>query len=180
MPLETSSGPSALGSLAASPSSLGSLSQAARGKQLKTARWIMIVVGILTVVINGVVFATIPAQVDAEIKKQVDDLHRRGQIEQQASVDEFRRRVTTITQLIVGAAIAVGVVFIVLGTLVKKYPVPATVLGLVLYVGCAAIFGYLDPTTLVSGLLVKIIIVVALVKAIQSAVAYQRDATAPA
>ncbi len=63
--------------------------------------------------------------------------------------------------------------------LVKTYPVPATVLGLVLYVGCAAVFGYLDPTTLAMGWLVKIIIVVALAKAIQSAVAYQREATAP-
>ena len=43
-------------------------------------------------------------------------------------------------------------------------------------------YGYLDPETLFKGLIIKVIIIVMLVKALQAAIAYQRevDQSAPA
>lgn len=155
-------------------SGLGSLAQAARAKQLKVARGILLVVGIITIVVNGLMFANTSNEVEQEIQKQVQAVHAQGMQEAPAEVEEFRSRVTRICQIIYGSLIVLGVIYVILGILVPTFPVPATVLGLVLYIGAAAILGFLNPITLVSGWLFKIIIVVALAKSIQSAVAYQR------
>jgi hypothetical protein len=165
-----------LGSLS-EQASLGSLSQAARHKQLNTARGILIGVGILTFLVNLAFFTTIESQVDEVIKNQVDALHKKGLQEDPASVAAFRSKVIRIAQLLQGGAVALGVVFIILGCMVKKYPVPSTVIGMVLYIGSNALFGYLDPETLAKGLIIKIIIVFVLAKSIQAAIAYQREQT---
>ncbi|MGA2798829.1 MAG: hypothetical protein ABSE63_14715 [Thermoguttaceae bacterium] len=166
-----------LGSLSEQASSLGSLSQAARHKQLNTARGILIVVGILTVLFNLAFFALIESQVNDEIKKQVNELHKKGLQEDPASVAAFQSKMIRIAQLFQGGAVALGVVFIILGCLVKKYPVSSTITGMVLYIGSNALFGYLDPETLARGLIIKIIIVFVLAKSIQAAIAYQREQT---
>ena len=62
-----------------------------------------------------------------------------------------------------------------LGVYVKKFPVPATITGLVLYLGANAVFGLMDPTTLARGLIIKIFIIIGLFKAVQAAIAYQRE-----
>ena len=71
--------------------------------------------------------------------------------------------------------IALGVIFIVMGLLVKQYPVPLTIAGLALYVGSALVFAALDPMTLLQGIIIKIFIVIGLVKAVQAALAYERE-----
>jgi hypothetical protein len=53
--------------------------------------------------------------------------------------------------------------------------VPATALGLILYVGAFAIFAAMDPASIAQGIIIKIIIIVGLVKALQSALAYQKE-----
>jgi hypothetical protein len=174
MPIEPSSGLPSLGDSVGS-SSLGSLSQSAREKQLKTARGIMIAVGILTVLFNGAFLTQVENNVDQQIQKELNNLHARGQVEDRAAVATIRSRAIRISQLILGSAVALGVVFIVLGALVKRFPVPSTVLGLVLYIGANAVYGYLAPEVLVEGVIFKIIIIVALVKSIQSAIVYQRE-----
>jgi hypothetical protein len=50
---------------------LGSLAQSARLKRLKQARWILIVIGILTIVANGVFIAIQRDQVKREIDKEL-------------------------------------------------------------------------------------------------------------
>ena len=60
----------------------------------------------------------------------------------------------------------------------KAYPVPITVTAFVLYVGSAVVMALLDPEQIGRGLIMKVIIVFALVKAIQAAVAYQRESSA--
>ena len=59
--------------------------------------------------------------------------------------------------------------------MVTQYPVPCTITGLVLYLGANAAFGLMDPTSLARGLIVKIVIIVALFKAVQAAIAYQKE-----
>jgi len=68
-------------------------------------------------------------------------------------------------------------VFIGLGLAVYKIPVVATVLGLILYIGANIVFVVLtgNPLVLAQGIVVKILIIIGLFKAVQSAVAYQRE-----
>ncbi len=80
-----------------------------------------------------------------------------------------------IVRLVNGVAVALGVVFIILGVIVNRFPVPATIISLILYVGSALGFAALDPSTLARGAIIKIIIVVALIKAIQAALAYEKE-----
>lgn len=175
MSLEPSSQLPSLAQGATTSSNLGSLAQSARAKQLKTARIILIVVGLLTIGWNAVFLANTHKEVEGVVQEQLKTLHAKGMIEDTASVAEFRHRVTLFCHIVYGATILLGVVFVVLGLMVYAYPVPVTVLALVLYIGAAAIFGFLSPMTLAQGLIFKIIIIVALVKSIQAAVAYQKS-----
>ena len=78
-------------------------------------------------------------------------------------------------RIIYGGLIALGAAYIVMGLLVKRFPVPLTVAALVLYVGSALFFAWLEPMTLAQGVIIKIFIVIGLVKAVQAAIAYERE-----
>ncbi len=61
------------------------------------------------------------------------------------------------------------------GLLVYTIPIPATIISLVLYIGATAIFAYLAPETLLQGVIFKVLIIAGLIKAVQSAIAYDND-----
>ncbi len=165
-----------LGSLAKpADTGLGSLAQSARGKQLKQARGIMIVVGVLTIVLNAVFLAIIPSQIKQAIDVEVSKAKAQRMVVDQAKVKEVEQQLLRINYLVTGVALALGVVFVILGLAVNRFPVPATLLGLVLYIGAAVIFGLISPETLLKGIIFKIIIVAGLVKALQAAIAYERQ-----
>jgi hypothetical protein len=149
--------------------SLGSLAQSAQLRQLNIARGWMIFIGIVLVLWHGFELATARDQLTKELRKQGIQVFNQAEFE----------KVLVFVQLIVGAAIALGVVFIVLGLMVKSYPVPITILGLVLYIVYQVGLAVIDPANLPRGIIFKIIIVVALVKAIQAAFAYQREMAEP-
>jgi len=152
------------------PPSLGSLAQAARQKSLKQAKVLLIVIGVLTILANGAFLTFIRGEVDKEVAK----LRAQGlQVKPQA----FEALVRS-NQIFNGGFVALGIVFVVLGLAVKAYPVPITVTSFVLYVGAAVVMAIVNPTLLVKGLIIKIIIVIAMIKAIQAAIAYERDASA--
>ena len=154
-------------------SSLTSLSQSARMKQLKSARMILIFVGVVTVALNGFLFVQAEAMVDNEIR----NLQMQG-IVIEGDVNQIRDQTVKMTRLIHGGTVALGVVFILLGMAVKSFPVPATVLGLVLYLGSIAVFAVINPASLLQGLILpcdmKIIFIYCLFKAVHSAIGYQR------
>lgn len=140
---------------------LGSLAQSTRNYDLGKTRNILLIIGGLTIAINGIMFAN-----------AVNEVREAG------IAPEDQARVVTIVRMIYGAAIAVGAVFVISAVLIRKFPVPLTILSLVLYVGATAGFAFLDPATLVSGIIFKVIIVVLLGKSVQTALAYQRDRNA--
>ena len=147
--------------------SLGSLGQAARGNQLKSARWIMIFVGVVNIALNAFLYTNVDSQIDAEVA----ELRQQGLVADPAVVEEARSE----SKLLAGGGVAVGVVFVFLGISVYVFPVPCTVLGLVLYIGLIALAAVLDPTQIARGIIIKIVIIVAMVKSIGSAVAYQKE-----
>jgi hypothetical protein len=143
---------------------LGSLAQSARQSSLKQARVILILVGVLTLAVNLVLFLN--------IENEVQDLRRQhpGIVIPQDAIQTAR--------LIYGGTAALGGVFIVLGIAVYAAPVVCTVIGLVLYLGGFAVFAVLDPENIHRGIIIKILIIVGLIKAVQAAAAYEREAKA--
>ncbi len=153
----------------------GSLAQAARSKELKRARNILVIIGILTVVANGIYASKAKTDVDKVIDKQVAEVRAKGMVVDTEQVNRVRTSAVRITYLVHGGATLLGVAFIVLGFMVKSFPVPATILGLILYLAGAAIFAYIDPTTLAQGLFFKIIVIVSLFASVKAALGYQRS-----
>ena len=147
---------------------LGSLAQSARGNQLKSARWIMIFVGVLTIAINGFAFAT----TDGTLDREVAELQAQGY-----EIDDAElANLIFSNKLITGGFAATGVLFILLGILVYQFPVPCTVTGLVLYIGAIGLGALLNPLSLAQGIIVKVLIIMGLVKSVKSAFAYTNEA----
>jgi hypothetical protein len=155
--------------------SLGSLTQQAHLKSFRVARGIFLAVGILTIIVNLIGLGTAEAVVDQEINKQVETMQARGQRVNYRQMFESRLTLVRTAKVLSVALIAAGVLYLVFAATVHIYPVPITISGLVIYVGAAAVFALLDPTTIIRGIIFKIIITVALVKCVQSAIAYERE-----
>jgi len=166
----------ALPSLAA-PAGLGRLAQSARSKQLRSARGIMIFVGVMTVVMNAVFYGLVEGQVQAEIDREISRLPV-GTVADPVKVQEVKETAVRTAQLINGGAIVLGLAFLGCAVMVKAKPVPATITALSLYIGSAAVFGMIDPALLTTGWPMKIIVTLALVKAVQAAIAYQKEEAA--
>lgn len=152
-----------------SEAGLSSLAQAARSKHLSSAKATLIIIGVLTLLLNiGGIFM-VRSELETEMRKQGINM---------ANPPAEVQAIIIASYALVGLFAALGVVFIVLGLLVRSYPVFCTVTGLVLYIVSWLVSGLLDPKNFVAGIIIKIIIVVALAKAVQAALAYQKDAAA--
>jgi len=160
---------------------LGSLAQSARSKNLKSARWILIVVGLLNLGFNLFIFFMIPnlavQQVEEERKKLAP-----GMVLDPARLEQEKQTFIRTNQLNAGGFIALGAALIVLGIAVYQIPVAATVLGLILYIGGSIITVAMtgDASMLWRGILIRILIIIGLFKAVQSAIAYEREKKAGA
>jgi hypothetical protein len=157
---------------------LGSLAQSARSKQLRQARIILIVIGVLLAAVHIAEMFGLRSQMKAAIDQEVQKVRARGQQVDPVRVQELEDRAVRVGIAVDVFVVGLGVLFVIFGIMIYKYPVPITITGLVLYVGLQAITAVLDPTFLVKGIIVKIIIVVALIKAVQAAVAAKREAEA--
>lgn len=129
---------------------LGSLAQNARQKHLKSAKSCLFVVAALQF-IGGIIFTFIFLN--------------------QPIPQELKSVVYTSLAVIFGA----GLAFLILGLLVPKFPIPCTVLALILFITLHAIDAIANPASLLQGIILKVIVIVVLVKAIQAAVAYERE-----
>jgi hypothetical protein len=151
-------------------SGLSSLAQSAREKQINTARGILIAIGVITIVVNIIMLFIVHGQIDESIRKVgVDPRNVPPAMQLQVATARL------IGYGITGAFVAMGAAFIILGALVRKYPVPCTIISLVLYVGGTVVTAILDLRNIGAGWLLKIIIIVALVKAVQAALASERE-----
>jgi hypothetical protein len=171
-----------LPSLASSGSgNLGSLAQSARLKKLNQARGVLIAIGILTIAVNAFQLIGLREQMRVEINKLVEAERAKARaqgmefIVDQAKLEQAQESGMRIAYLIQYSVIGLGVLFIIFGLTLKSYPVPISVTSLILYVGATAIFAYLAPETLVAGLIIKVIIIIGLINAVQAAIAYESD-----
>lgn len=142
------------------PEQLGSLAQSARKGNLSQARGILITIGILQLIGHIVLYFV--------MESQIADRRQAGDPVDEEALSEARA--------LLFVAMGLGLTFTILGILVYRIPVAATVTGLLLYLADKIYEAVLDPTNLRAGLIIKIIIVVCLVKAVQAAIAYEREA----
>ena len=169
-----------------SSSRLGSLTQAARSKQLNFGpidsfcHWNLDDFGL-----RRFIFLT-KSQVETMVSEQIGKLPP-GAVADPVKVQELEHRLLVINYVIRGIGLLLGGVFVILGLIVKQFPVPITIIGLVLYIGSfilfAVIYGLLGDAgsfteSLTTGIPVKIIIIISLAKAIQAALAYERERNA--
>jgi hypothetical protein len=75
------------------------------------------------------------------------------------------------TSVVVGI---IGVIFLGLAFWARRSPFPAAITGLVILATLWALDAVADPTTLAQGLIVKVIIILVLVRAIQAGARYRR------
>lgn len=159
----------------------GSLAQQSRGRELKKAKVILWLVGLLTLAVNGFMFVNAQAQfdkaVDAELRSEGGSLSevRSRTPEERAEFDEAYDKGLRLTRLIAGVGAFLGLVFIGCALMVERKPVAATVTGLVLYLGSMAAQFALEPSSIAKGLLIKILIIVGLVSAMKAALAIERN-----
>jgi hypothetical protein len=156
---------------------LGDLAQSARGKELKSARVIMFFVGALSIAVNLFFFSSAEKDVQTEIDKEIAKLGP-GFVVDQEKVAVLKKQAVGAAHLINGGGIVVGMIFVACGLLVQKHPVPATITALALYLAAVAIFGLIDPASLASGIIIKVFVVIGLFKAVQAAIAYQKELAA--
>jgi hypothetical protein len=157
---------------------LGSLAQSARSKHLKQARGTLIAIGILTIVANAAGIALAKSQISEALDKRVQELRAQGRVVDPKERQDVEDRIVRTAYLIGGGTVFLGVLFVVFGLIIYKFPVPVTALSLILYVGVNAVFALLNPDwAKVNALawVIRIIIVVGLVKALQAAIAYQKE-----
>lgn len=158
-------------------SSMGSLAQSARLKELNSARWALIIVGVLVIGVNIFEMVNLRSLVREAFQKEIRNLGP-GAIVDQAQLRRLEDSAVRIGTIIGAGAIVLGVVFLILGLLVRRFPVPITITGLVLFLIYQGALIVLDINNLYRGIILKVIVLVVLVKAIQAAFAYQKDAVA--
>lgn len=118
---------------------LGSLAQKARSKHLKQARTILFVIGILTILVNaGLIVVSLANGGD--------------------------ETVVLVSCAIHGLFLCLGILFVIFGAIIYRFPVMVTITSLTLYVGAwgleAVIALLTDPLLLGRGVLWKIIFTV--------------------
>jgi hypothetical protein len=135
-------------------------------RSLQEPRALMFAIGLLTVAINGFAMARLRIDTEALVKQH----EAQGHVVDRAKLEAPLR----IIQLINGGFVALGIAFIGLGLAINRYPVPTTVLALVLFLGGIAISAIVDPATIAQAGLFKILATVGLAEAIRFAVSYRR------
>ncbi len=157
---------------------LGSLTQSARSKHLKQIRGILLAIGVLTMIVNGILFAMAPEEAKQAVEQEI---RKQGVVGVNAAERQrAEEKLIQIIRLIYGGLIGVGALYVVFGLIVHQYPVAITVTALVIYVGVQIVFAAINFLFLLQGILIKAIIVVALIKGIQTAIVYQKERDAEA
>ena len=99
----------------------------------------MYFIGGLTILANLFVTFFAASMVESQLAAEVDQLQKQGLELDMGQLDEIKAGAIRSTQLVGVGFMGVGFIFCILGGYIYKYPVPCTVLALVLYLAGAAI-----------------------------------------
>ncbi|HTU21786.1 MAG TPA: hypothetical protein VMG10_27355 [Gemmataceae bacterium] len=153
---------------------LGSLAQKARGKKLKEARGILFVIGGLTILFNGIFLFMVPHFVGDALNQEISKQGGVNRVDP-VLVEQARTEMLALNYTITGLFFGMGILFVVFGALVYRFPLAMTITSLVLYLLATLAMVLVNPAALASGAIVRIIFIVALAKSIRSAYAYEKE-----
>jgi hypothetical protein len=143
-------------------------------KTLNTARRVLYVFGVLV----SLTYLFLFGNAETEIRQGLDlELSKNGlnrMTVDPVKLKEVESAAVRTVRLIYGGGIVLGIVFIVSGAMLLKFPVASVLTSLILFVGKTAVEGYLAPESLWMGAILKLIVFVCLIAAVPAAVAYQR------
>ena len=155
---------------------LGSLAQAARGKQLKMLRVLLFIVGGIQIVASVVTLATLKEQVHKLVQ---DEIRKQGVfIVNPAAVKQAEEQLMRENTIVHIGLIILSCVYILFGFIVYLFPLPIAIVSLVLFVGTNITFMIWNPENIYRGIVLKILFLAALIKGIQAAIAHQREQAA--
>lgn len=146
-------------------SKLGSLAQSARAKHIKQAKMALLIVGVLYTLVHGFQWMNLDNEMNQERAKAA----ARGMyIINEAEV--YRNaKITCAT------ASLLGIFMIIMGVIVPTSPLPCCISALTLFILAHLGLAFLNPINLLAGIIVKVIVIAALIKAIQAASASEKD-----
>lgn len=140
-------------------SRLGSLAQEQHKKHIKSARTAILVVAILTFLGAILLYFIVQSEI-AKVKSTP------GMVVDETAVGR--------ANMIVAAVSFMGCIFLGLWVWAKSNPFSATVTALVLYLSLQLLNAAMDPTTIVQGIIIKIIIVLVLINGVKSGLAFKK------
>ena len=154
------------------PRELDPVAQASRLKKLNLARLILVAVGVFVTAFYGYELANVREAVRRAAEKEVRE--RQGVMDLVAFQRGQDERVR-VAIVIDSAAVALGVLLIMLGIVMQIMPVIAAISGLLLLLAYASLPLFLGrPESVTQDVVIKIVVVVALLLALQTGVTYQR------
>jgi uncharacterized protein YjeT (DUF2065 family) len=158
---------------------LQSLAQAARSTQLKQVRGTLLAIGILTLIVHGAMLFTVPDQVRKAAQENQAQQAKQGMVVNPADAAMTETIMHVVGYMIGSIPIAMGLLFILFGALVQYFPVPITIASLVLYSLVTLVCFITDLSGggvgSVFWVVLRIMFVIALVKAVGTAFAYQKE-----
>ncbi|HWB05093.1 MAG TPA: hypothetical protein VG796_18830 [Verrucomicrobiales bacterium] len=147
--------------------SLSPQNQAVWTKELKSARTILIVVGVLQILFGLFYLTQVKSQVEEASRKEI--ANSPGYVFDQQKFDEEFEKEKPMMYALASVPLVVGVFFLIMSALVFKFPVGVTLASLIVFVLVHAADAIYDPTAIARGIILKIIFLVVLWKAYQSA-----------
>lgn len=138
---------------------LGNLSENAHLKSIKTARTALIIVGVLTLI--GGFF------LDKMLQSEIASVRRNPNM----IIDEA---VVSQINLMIYAVYALGFIFFGLSFWAKKNPFAACLTGLIIYISAWLIDIASDPSMIMRGIIIKLIIISLLVNGVKAGIAWRQ------
>jgi uncharacterized Zn finger protein (UPF0148 family) len=147
----------------------------AHQQRMRSGRTTILVVAILTLIAAVAVYFIGTSALDKAMQ-EVDSVRHDEDIDPAAiaEADAENQKAERLVMLIAGLNILLGVIYLGLWVWAKARPLPATISALILFATVWVASAALDPAELIRGIIVKIVILVFLIKAVDSARKFQR------
>ena len=160
--------------LGSTGSSLGNLADSVRKKSLRNARGALILAGVLQLLQAGLESVSAESQAEKALREQVRQMYGGNAQIDSVKFNEAKAAIVRFVYMFSAGLVVVGVVFFGLAAIVLKYPAGATIAGMTIYLGSMAGMAVLNPLTLISGLIWKIVVIASLYSGIKAGVALQK------
>src|SRR6187401_2511237 len=137
-------------------------------KELKSARTVLIVVGVIQLLVGAFELSRARQEFDRGIEQAVKE---RGPefVVDRAAADRLFDENKVLVYALVSIPVVLGVFFLVMAAIVFRFPVGVTLSSLIVYIVAHVATAVVDPTQIASGIILKVIFIVILVKAYKSA-----------